>query len=77
MAKKIKLKKEYFFEVKIIWSQSIEANSKKEAIEILKDSFADEPIRIEPTDKEIKLVKVADTDVCAECENIIKFCECK
>jgi hypothetical protein len=54
MEKEIKLKN-YDFEVVVKWSQSCEAENKKRAIDIIKETFFDE-YGIELTNKEIKSI---------------------
>lgn len=49
--------KEYTFEINIKWTQAgIETNTKKEAIDRLKDIFEEE-YNFRPTNKEIKEIK--------------------
>lgn len=47
--------KKYFVEIRPIWCQEIEAQSKKEAIEMLKDQYA-EDFNFTPSKKEIAFI---------------------
>jgi hypothetical protein len=53
--------REYKFEVTIKFTQFIEAQNKKEAVELLKDSFADGDYRLDICDDEITLLQVEKT----------------
>jgi len=48
--------KEYYIEVSVNWTQSTEANNKKEAFKRTADTFEDE-FGFRPTNKEMTIIK--------------------
>ena len=61
MRQEKKKEKEYIVETKMSWGQSVTANSKKEAFEIVRQTFKDE-FNLEPTDKEMKVISVKEVE---------------